>query len=108
MEWEDEEASKEYSKSHSADNDHLISPAHIAGGGAAIHPITNSAASRQGYIAPVLGGSAIGNGRGSNNANWLPQAQQGHKCTALLRQELEGNGSVDGDVTAEADGREEV
>lgn len=71
---EDKIPSKKDSEGHGADDENLVSPAHITLLGAACLTGANGTAGRQSYVAPVLGSGPVGNHGSRHNADRLPNA----------------------------------
>lgn len=108
VKFEDKIPGDEDGECNGANDDHLVAPAHIAGHGAAGHTAADGAASGQCDIASILRSGTIGDDSADDDADRLPHAQQRHEGTAVLRQVLERNSGVNGDIAAETDTREKV
>lgn len=106
MELENETPDEEDGQSDNTDDDDFVAPSHVARDSAAGIARTDSGGitSWQVRIAPISGSSAVGDGRGNNNANRLPNAQKSHKETSVLGKEFKRDGCIDWNITPKADG----
>jgi hypothetical protein len=108
VEVEDEVSQEEDHESHATEHDDFITPSHVvldAAAGAAGGVVV---AGRKCRIRPVLRGCAVSYAGCGHDTNGLPDGKQRDKVTAALGEELERDGGVDGNVTTETEGGEEV
>ena len=108
MEGEDKVSKKEDEQGHEPEHDNLVTPAHIGRDSAACLPFGDGMARGHFGIAPPLGSCSECNGRSYDDADGLPQGEERHEVAAILRKELECDRSVDGDITSEAQGCQEI
>lgn len=110
MEAEHKVSEEEHEEGHATQNDYFVPPTHVTAYCAASSSGGESVrtAGREIGVATVLRGSSECNGGCDNHTNGLPHGQQGDEVSTGLRQELEGDCRVDGDVTTKTDGRQEV
>lgn len=108
VESEKEESGTEESKCHGADNDHLISPAHVARHRAACHAGTDGIAGGQTHVASILRGGSVGDGGCHDNSDRLPHSKEENQVSSVLWEKFERDCGVDGDVAAEADAGQKV
>jgi hypothetical protein len=98
LEGKDKVTQEEDDQSGASENDECISPTHVAVGSAA-RSFTSVAGGIIGITAPLGScSSAIGDGRGYNNTNGLPQREESDEEAAVLGKKFEGNGCINRDV----------
>lgn len=108
VEVEDEVAQEEDHEGHAAEDDHFVAPAHVVLDAAAGDAGGDGLAGGEGGVGTVLCGCTVGDAGGGDDTDGLPDGEKRNQVTTALRQELERDCGVDGDVTTETEGGEKV
>jgi hypothetical protein len=110
LESENEVAEEEDYQGQASQYDQVVAPAHVAGDGTASLSRTNSTARWQCGVAPPFrsGDSSVSDYRGDGDTERLPHGQECDKEAAVVRQKLESDGRVNGNVASQAERCEEV
>lgn len=103
LETEDEEPQEEDREGDTTEDDQEVAPAHVASGSAASFTGCNRSAGFEIHVASIFGNSAVGDRAAKHDADRLPHRQESEQESTVLRQELEGDRGVDGDLSAETE-----
>lgn len=103
VELEDEVAEEEDGEGHAAEYNHVVSPAHVAGHGAASFSRANGFTGRQQWVAAPFSGCSVSDARGNDDSDGLPHGKKSNEETAVLGKKFECNGCIDRDVTSESE-----
>lgn len=103
---EDDKSEEEDEQGDGPERDQQVSPAHVTPLGTTRRASRRDHARRKTGVASVFGYKPVRDSARDDNADGLPERQERKEVSFVLRQEFEGDGGVDRDLTAETESGE--
>ena len=108
VEVEDKVAQEEDHEGHATEHNYFVAPTHVVLDAAAGNAGRDGLAGGECGVGTVLCGSTVGDAGGGYDTDGLPDGEKRDQVTTALRKKLEGDCGVDGNVTTETKGSEEI